>query len=52
MADYRKLHAEARAYYALCARARALGVPVSLDDPRTPATVAALRSAVARRAEV
>lgn len=39
--------AEIRAYYRLCADARALGIPTSLDDPRTPATVAGLKHAVA-----
>ena len=39
----------ARDYYALCDRAERLGVPVSLDDPRTPKTVGALREAVAVR---
>ena len=37
---------EARAYMALCDEARALGVPTSLDDPRSPRTVAGLRAAV------
>lgn len=37
----------AREYYALCDRAEAKGVPVSLDDPRTPRTVAELRRAAA-----
>jgi len=49
MANYRKLQAEARAYYALCDKAHALGVPTSLDDPRSPKTVAALEKAVAVR---
>lgn len=34
------------AYYALCDRARAHGIPTSLDDPETPQTVAALLFAV------
>lgn len=42
-------HDEARAYYALCDKARKLGIPTSLDDPRTPKTVAALEEAVAQR---
>ena len=37
---------EAQAYYRLCAEADSLGIPVSLDDPRTPQTVQALREAV------
>jgi hypothetical protein len=40
------LHDEARAYYALCAEAERLGIPTSLDDPSTPATVAELQQAV------
>lgn len=43
------LHDEARAYYALCDRAAALGIPTSLDDPRTPQTVPALRATVAAK---
>jgi hypothetical protein len=41
--------AEARAYYSLCDQARRLGIPVSLDDPRSPKTVAALQQAVAAK---
>jgi hypothetical protein len=37
----------ARDYYRLCDEARALNIPVSLDDPRSPKTVQALRDAVA-----
>lgn len=37
---------EAQAYYRLCAEAEALGIPVSLDDPRSPQTVQGLREAV------
>lgn len=37
---------EQREYAALCDKARALGIPTSLDDPRSPKTVAALRKAV------
>ncbi len=40
------LRQEARDYYALCAEAEALGIPVSLDNPRTPTTHAALLGAV------
>ena len=36
----------AEAYLALCDRARAVGVPTSLDDPDSPATVTGLREAV------
>ena len=35
-----------REYAALCDKAREVGVPVSLDDPASPKTVAALREAV------
>jgi hypothetical protein len=42
------LRQEARDYYALCERARALGIPTSLDDPRSPKTIAALRAAISR----
>ena len=49
MTRYQLLVAEARDYYALCDRARMLGIPVSLDDRRSPRTVAALREAVAQR---
>jgi hypothetical protein len=41
------LQEQARAYYRLVAEARALNVPVSLDDPRSPKTVQGLRDAVA-----
>lgn len=40
------LRKQARAYFRLCDEARALGVPTSLDDPRSPRTVAGLREAV------
>jgi hypothetical protein len=40
------LHATARDYYRLCSEAERLGVPTSLDDPRSPRTVAGLRRAV------
>ena len=42
------LRNEQRAYYRLCDEARALGIPTSLDDPRSPKTVDELRGAVAR----
>jgi hypothetical protein len=42
-------HEEARAYYRLCDEARALGIATSLDDPRSPRTVAALERAVRQR---
>lgn len=45
--SYADLIRTARAYYALCDKAAAKGVPVSLDDPRSPRTVAALRKAAA-----
>lgn len=41
-----QLRDEAVAYYELCERARTAGVPVSLDDSRTPQTIAALRERV------
>lgn len=44
-----RLRDEARAYYELCARADRVGVSTSLGDPRSPATVAALRTAVEER---
>jgi hypothetical protein len=37
---------EQRDYYNLCDEAARLGIVVSLDDPRSPKTVAALRDAV------
>lgn len=37
---------EAILYYELCDDARALGIPVSLDDPASPTTVAGLQDAV------
>ena len=43
---YTELIREAQAYYRLCAEAKALGIPVSLDHPDTPQTVQALREAV------
>lgn len=45
---YTQLIQEARDYYRLCAEAEALGIPVSLDDPRSPKTVQGLRDAVAK----
>lgn len=47
---YSELRAEAVAYYKLCDRASALGLPVSLDNPESPTTVRGLRRSV-RRAE-
>ncbi len=43
---YSELIREAQEYYRLCAQAEALGIPVSLDDPRSPKTVQGLRAAV------
>lgn len=40
------LRNEQAAYYRLCDEARALGIPTSLDDPRTPRTVADLQAAI------
>lgn len=42
---------EQRAYYRLCDEARSLGIPTSLDDPRTPQTVAGLAATVAAAKE-
>ena len=44
-------HAEASAYYALCEEACRLGIPTSLDDPRSPRTVEGLRQAIDRAGE-
>lgn len=41
-----QLRQEARDYYALVEAARKAGVPTSLDDPRSPTTVAGLRAAI------
>ena len=38
-----------REYAALCDEARSLGIPASLDDPRSPTTVEDLRAALAER---
>jgi len=38
---------EQRAYYRLVEDAAALGIPTSLDDPRTPRTVQELAAAIA-----
>lgn len=46
---YKQMLQEVRDYYALCTKAARLGIPVSLDDPRTPKTVEALKEAVAVR---
>jgi hypothetical protein len=43
------LRNEQAAYYRLCDEARALGIPTSLDDPRSPKTVDALRVAIAEK---
>jgi hypothetical protein len=43
---YGRLREQALAYYRLVEEARALGVPTSLDDPRSPRTVAELAAAV------
>jgi hypothetical protein len=48
--SYRTRILEARAYYALCDQARALGIPIDLDDPASPATVADLQAAVDAKA--
>lgn len=44
---YKADRAAAEAYYDLCAHARALGIPTSVDDPDSPKTVAELEAAVA-----
>ena len=41
-----QLRQKARAYYALVEEAERAGVPVSLEDPRSPRTVVGLRLAV------
>lgn len=46
MTTYQQLLNEQRDYYALCDKARSLGIPTSLDDPNSPKTVDALRDAV------
>lgn len=46
MTSYSKLQEEACAYYRLIDEAEAFGIPTSLDDPRSPKTVAGLRAAV------
>ncbi len=39
---------DAWTYYRLCNEAARLGIPMSLDDPRSPRTVAGLAEAVKR----
>jgi hypothetical protein len=46
MHEIERLRQVAREYYALCERARAVGVATSIDDPSSPTTVADLRRAV------
>lgn len=41
-----ELRNEQAAYYELCRWAHALEIPVALDDPRSPRTVAELEAAV------
>lgn len=48
MKSHERLMREAEAYYRLCDRAQAVGVPTSLDDRSSPTTVASLRAAVER----
>jgi hypothetical protein len=48
MADYEQLHEDAQRYYRLCDEARALGIPVDLDDDPELDTVAKLEAAVAK----
>ena len=43
---YSELVREADAYYRLCAKAERLNIPVALNDPASPQTVEALRTAV------
>jgi hypothetical protein len=47
---YGELRKQAAAYYQLVDRARELGVPTSLDDPRSPKTLAGLGRAVRKAA--
>ena len=49
--DTIKREDDPRAYYRLCKEAEALGIPISLDDPRSPRTVDGLREAVVARQE-
>ena len=37
---------EAEDYFRLCDKARELGIPTSLDDPKSPKTVEALRAEI------
>jgi hypothetical protein len=46
--DTMTAYQEQREYLRLVDEARALGIPTSLDDPRSPKTVDELRGAVAR----
>jgi len=39
-------------YYRLCDRAARLGIPVSLDDPRSPRTVAEVEAQVRAKSRV
>lgn len=43
---YAQLKDEARDYQRLCDEAQALGIPTSLDDPRSPKTVQGLRDEI------
>lgn len=43
---YKQMTQQAGDYYRLCDRARDLGIPTSLDDPKSPTTVAGLKKAV------
>lgn len=49
MTTYADRLREQREYAALCDKARQLGVPVSLDNPNSPKTVAGLKQAVAAK---
>ena len=45
---YSERIAEQRAYYALLNKAHTLGIPVSLDDPASPRTIAGIKTAIAK----
>ncbi len=44
----KQIYAEQVEHQHLCDQARALGVPTSLEDARSPRTITALREAIAK----
>lgn len=44
-----ELRRQQREYYALCDKARELGIPTSLDNPRSPRTVSGLKYQISLR---